>query len=223
MDLILPTDENYKWPKIWLVGGSGYGKSTALETLPKERTTIFNVDDKELPFNDRGFEVININTSGKLTEELMKVREDKDTYVIDSFSYYSEYSIEFYQKQKTGYDIYKEYISSILRFCNNIKKLKKNVIITAIDDIVDFNLPNGSSISKRCIWTRGRELRGGKLEPRFTTILWADIIKGKHVFHTKGDGTSTCKAPKGMFTNDTIPNDARLVLDKFHAFYGQKY
>ncbi len=43
---------NAKNVPILIVGGSGTGKSTSAESLPRGKTLIINIEDKKLPTNE---------------------------------------------------------------------------------------------------------------------------------------------------------------------------
>jgi hypothetical protein len=60
------------------------------------------------------------------------------------------------------------------------------------------------------------------LEGLFTVVLLAYSYKDsesvmKYVFVTQSNGTNTCKSPEGMFPQ-TIPNDLKLVVDRFNEY-----
>lgn len=56
------------------------------------------------------------------------------------------------------------------------------------------------------------------LEGLFTVVLFGKVKKDKdgvisYVFETVNSGDNTCKSPKGMFTEQAIPNDLQLVRE----------
>ena len=68
---------------------------------------------------------------------------------------------------------------------------------------------NGYAFTR--IKTSGKKLDKIVLESKFTTVLLAKAVDGKHMFETRSNN-STVKTPVGAFEQDTIDNDITLVL-----------
>jgi len=55
-------------------------------------------------------------------------------------------------------------------------------------------------------------------------VLFTDVIPNKETsaldyrFITQNDGTTTCKSPRGMFTELLIPNDLAYVIEKISSY-----
>lgn len=66
------------------------------------------------------------------------------------------------------------------------------------------------------------------LDGLFNIILYAEASKNpttnkiEYRFRTRGDGSSSCRSPLGMFPEELIPNDAGLVVDYINKYYNIK-
>lgn len=208
--------------KILIIGPSGSGKSTSIENLPKDRTFIFNLDNKILPFRSQNEFKQEHFAKANGVSEAIAAKRDEDIYVFDSFTLYSEEIFKTANLTQKGYDIYNYYNAQSMKFFNTVRNLDKHVIVYAIDDLADMVGLDGNVTTRRCLALRGRENKGGKVEARFTLVLFTGKQKDKYVFFTQSDGMTTAKTPKDMFSTMTIPNDVRAVLETACKYYGQE-
>jgi hypothetical protein len=55
------------------------------------------------------------------------------------------------------------------------------------------------------------------VESKFTHVFIAKGNQGKFVFETHANN-STAKTPLGLFTEDEIPNDAQMIIDRIKEY-----
>jgi hypothetical protein len=53
-----------------------------------------------------------------------------------------------------------------------------------------------------------------------TIVLGTKVDNGKYAFTTHNSGADTCKSPIGMFAEDEIDNDLKLVDSTIREYYG---
>lgn len=222
-----PTNDGYVYPIIAVVGPSGSGKTTSIEKLPKESTLIINIERKPLPFpQSSAFQQCRSNTIAEIDRDINVALNNKDVkyLVIDSFTKYCELLMQQCRKMFKGYDIFTNYNDAIFLF---LERLKNNthcyIILTAIDEMVPIEQPNGARVSQRRIAVEGKKWEG-KIEKEFTCVLYTDVRKESNTmnyqFLTNSDGVSNAKSPRGLFPSLFIPNNLKLVCDSYAKFDG---
>ena len=58
------------------------------------------------------------------------------------------------------------------------------------------------------------------LEGKFTTVLKTVVKDGHYYFATHNNGMDTVKSPIGMFEDDLIENDLKMVDDVMREYWG---
>ena len=221
------TPPNYIYPVIAVVGQSGTGKTTSIEQLPPEQTCIINIERKPLPFPGKlKFNELRPTTAPEI-ENVVKVALANTAYkyiVIDSFTKYCELLMQTCRSAFKGYDIFTQYNDHVFTFLETIKNCNHAfVIITAIDEMVMIEQPNGARVSQRRIAVEGKKWEG-KVEKEFTCVLYTDVRKLNnnivYQFQTNNDGVSQAKSPRGLFTQLYIPNDLNAVCKEYMKFDG---
>lgn len=221
-----------KYPMIGVVGASGTGKSSSLRTLPKERTRIFNIEQKFLPFKSALEFGINdkwLKTSVEFDAELNKAANDNsyDILVVESATAYSDSLLTLAKSIKTGWDIYNFYAEKMISTLDKLKALEnKWVVFLSIDDLVSLDNPNGTKTYKRRMAVNGKQLETKSIDKEFTLVLFTDIIQSvdktkfsDYKFLTTSDGTTTAKTPQGMFSTVHIDNDVFKVIQACEIYY----
>jgi len=219
------------FPMILICGQSGSGKSYSLRNLDKEKTKIINIERKILPFKEalKFKHLVDIETAEKAAKEVsdsIKSTDNNnyDVIVIESFTKYVELLLSFSKKINKGYDIYNYYNATIGSFLETIKgNNNKFVVITAIDERVEFIQPTGAITTSRRCAVSGKEWEG-KIEKEFTVVLFTDVKqeKGKNPeyrFITNNDGTNSSKSPPDLFGKQYIENDINMVISKMKEYY----
>ena len=220
---------------IAVVGTTGTGKSTAVETLDSKETVIIGIIDKPLPF--RGWKqkyTTGIQDGGNFlvshdSAQIVKVlhyisdkRPEIKQIVIDDFQYIM--STEFMNRaNEQGWQKFTDIAKHVWDVINAAKSLREDlkVVFLTHDEIITENFQ-----PKRKIKTIGKLLDDKvTLEGLFTVVFFTDISQNKekngleYTFITQNDGTTTAKSPRGMFASLKIPNDLAKVLSTINTYY----
>ena len=220
---------------VGIVGQSGTGKSTSIETLNPKETVIINVSNKPLPF--KGWK--SNYTQGKLSEGANYISTDVAATIVQALKYISDnrpeikyviiddlqylMSFEFMAKAKEkGFEKFTDIGKNTFDVLNVSRQLR--------DDLIIFAIYHEESISenfnpKRKIKTIGKLLDDKiTLEGLFTIVFFTEVKieedqKPHYYFVTQTDGVTTAKSPRGMFDELLIPNDLSFVSTKINEYY----
>jgi hypothetical protein len=220
---------------VGIVGQSGTGKSTSIETLNPKETVIINVSNKPLPF--KGWK--SNYTQGKLSEGANYISTDVAATIVQALKYISDnrpeikyviiddlqylMSFEFMAKAKEkGFEKFTDIGKNTFDVLNVSRQLRDDLIIFAIyheeSTSENFN-------PKRKIKTIGKLLDDKiTLEGLFTIVFFTEVKieedqKPHYYFVTQTDGVTTAKSPRGMFDELLIPNDLSFVSTKINEYY----
>ncbi len=212
-----------------IIGDSGCGKSTSIESLDPQSTFIINVANKPLPF--KGWRSKYTSWSKTNLTGNMYTKSDPDsiiacmqyvsiqrpeikTIVVDDWQYMS--SFEYMDKaMEKGYDKFTKMAMNLTRVARIQNELRDDLVIiflTHSEESVDID--GNRKIKAKTI---GKMIDSTvTLEGLFSIVLFAKAKKDKelgvrYVFETQTNGENTCKSPKGMFSEFEIPNDLALV------------
>lgn len=218
---------------IAVIGQTGTGKSSSIETLNPKETAIINIIGKPLPFkgwkqkyNKEEKNITESISSVEIVKSLNKIDKDRPEIkiiVIDDFQYLM--SAEFMNRSsEQGWQKF----TDIARHAWDVISAARNLR----DDLKVFILGHDESMTdtyppRRKIKTIGKMLdEKVTLEGLFTVVLFTDVSKNletgdlEYRFITQNDGSTTSKSPRGMFTDLMIPNDLSLVIKKIEEYYG---
>ena len=216
---------------ILVIGASGSGKSTSLETLAPEETFIIKVVDKDLPFRGGRKNYIPFDKEGKgnmfatassvaivkTLKFISENRPDIKNIIIDDFNYIM--ALEYFDRAtENGFAKFTEIAVHAADVVNAAKSLRKdlNVAILAHSEVEE-----GTGDLK--IKTVGK-LIDEKLtiEGMVTCVFFTEVEQtpegNKYWFITQAR-RSKGKTPKGMFEDLKIPNDLKLVFDTINNYY----
>jgi ABC-type dipeptide/oligopeptide/nickel transport system ATPase component len=220
---------------VGIVGQSGTGKSTSIETLNPKETVIINVSNKPLPF--KGWK--SNYTQGKLSEGANYISTDVAATIVQALKYISDnrpeikyviiddlqylMSFEFMAKAKEkGFEKFTDIGKNTFDVLNASRQLRDDLIIFAIyheeSTSENFN-------PKRKIKTIGKLLDDKiTLEGLFTIVFFTEVKieedqRPHYYFVTQTDGVTTAKSPRGMFDELLIPNDLSFVSTKINEYY----
>lgn len=223
---------------ILILGESGSGKSKSIENLPSKNTFIINVvgKQKRLPFKGSAFSYKefdpatgegNLLTSrdwahiAKVIRYVNKNRPEIRCIVLDDAQYLSLFT---YTSRMTEKD-WAKFVTITVNTVDMIDllgSLRENIMVFILQHI-----ENGSSVD-------GKELIQAKtlgkfikekltLEGMFSTVLLCDKEEKdngtiNHFFWTRRVN-STVKSAAGMFDEQKIPNDLRLVARAVQNYF----
>jgi len=212
--------ETRDYYKVLIVAPSGYGKTMSARNLNKETTGMINVENKPLPFKG-GFKYhIKPKTVTEATNALIEYAKDpKITSIfLDSISAIFDIALLDCRNRYKGFDVWNAYNTEIQKFIDLIKRVPKEVFITAHYEILGIE----GSQEKR-VKVKGKELEG-VIEKDFTIVLYS----GKK-FNDKGipeyylnlvEENTSAKCPPDIFGEGVlrVSNDCNEVLKKIEEF-----
>ena len=223
-------------PPVAIIGDSGTGKSTLVETLPPDRTVILNTENKPLPMrNFNKFTNINIIAYKKMDAILTELARTKlkegeeilpkdkyDFVVIDSFTSLTEMIHRYSSVINTGYDIWAGYNDMIVDILLKIKALPQQVFVTALPEQKAEQFGEVKEYAR----VKGKELKYGFFEKEFAVVLFTspqynddsgemedvlmDYVPNKR---------NSAKAPRGLFPKRP-QNDALVIATAINEYYG---
>jgi GTPase SAR1 family protein len=218
---------------ILILGQSGSGKSTSIESLNSKETFIIQPFNKDLPFKgwksnyplyDKAaktgnrFVTTSADTSVKLMNHISANMPEIKTIIVDDLQYWM--ASEFMEKAKEkGFE---KFNSMALNFYSILKtsgELREDLTIILLCHTED-NIIDGEKSTT--IKTLGKMIDSKiTAEGMFTIVLYTHITKTEkgvnYNFRTNTNGNDTCKSPKGMFEY-LIPNDLQYVLNKIKEY-----
>lgn len=213
VELILENRRKRKMGKcipVLIIGHSGSGKSASLRNLAKEDYSLVNPLAKRLPFKggQTGLESCDYELIKKFIQET-----PKKIIVIDDSNYLL--TIEMMKKAKeTGYGKFTDIALNYWKLIDFIKNLDgdKRVYLMSHEEIDEFGNIGvktvGKMLSNQCC-----------VEGLYTVVLRAINENGKFQFRTKTAGNDIVKTPMGMFEEELIDNDLKLVDDTICEYY----
>lgn len=202
--------KNMKSIPILLIGKSGSGKSASLRNFKKDEIAIANVLGKPLPFKS-DIEAPKVDDYNIILEAIK--RTDKKVIVIDDAGYLL--TNEFMNKSSVkGYDKYNELANNFWNLINGIKEIDggKTVYIVMHEDQDEFGSIKPKTIGK---------LLDDKVNIQgiFTICIRSMFENGKYIFRLKTNGQDCVKTPIGMFEEDEIENDLKIIDNKVREYY----
>lgn len=216
---------------VLVIGESGAGKSTGIETLNPDETFLINVANKPLPFkgwkkkyslyskdsNPKGNMISTADP--KSIADCMKYvssqRPEIKILIVDDWQYMSGFEYMNRAAEK-GYEKFTSISANLGRVATLPKDLREDLVIVFLTHAETSQDLEGNTRLKAK--TVGRMIDSAlTLEGLFSIVLFAKAKKTKdgikYIFETKNDGSNTCKSPKGMFDTSDIPNDLKFVYD----------
>ena len=209
---------------IGIMGESGSGKTTSIRNLNTEETYIIDCDKKGL--------------SWKGWKE--QYSEEKKNYTKTDFPHVvKQYLTNINDKAPHIKTVIVDTVNGIM-VADEMRRSKEKGydkwmdLAACVYDLVDYALTcrddlniifmchtqtevNDSGYQFTHIKTSGKKLDKIVLESKFSTVLLAKCIDGKHIFETQSN-FSTAKSPLGVFEDREIENDLAKVIEAFKDF-----
>ena len=202
--------KNMKSVPVLLIGKSGSGKSASLRNFKKDEIAIANVLGKPLPFKS-DLEAPKVDDYNVILKAIEKT--DKKVIVIDDANYLI--TNEFMNKSSVkGFDKYNEMGNNFFNLINGIKNVEggKTVYLIMHEDTDDEGNVKPKTIGK---------LLDDKvnIQGMFTICIRAMFDNGNYIFRLKTNGQDCVKTPIGLFEEEQIENDLKLVDEKIREYY----
>lgn len=202
--------KNMKSIPVLLIGKSGSGKSASLRNFKKEEIAIANVLGKPLPFKS-DLEAPKVDDYNIILKAIENT--DKKVIVIDDSNYLI--TNEFMKNSSIkGYDKYNDMANNFWNLVNGIKNIEggKTVYLIMHEDVDEYGNIKPKTIGKllddKC-----------NIQGLFTICIRAMYENNKYIFRLKTNGQDCVKTPIGLFEEDEIENDLKLVDDKIREYY----
>lgn len=200
---------------VLIIGKSGSGKSASMMNLDPAKVALISVLGKPLPFRGK-FNQIVTDDYGKIIGAIKAAK--REIVVVDDAGYLmTNMFMKDHASTGQGNAVFNLYNNIGDKFWNLIESIRKipedkRVYIIMHEDQNEFGSVKPKSIGKMidekvC------------LEGMFTICLRCMVQHGKHIFRTQSDGLDVAKTPIGMFADEEIPNDLKLVDDAISVYY----
>ncbi len=214
----------------FILGKSGTGKSTSIETLDPSTTAIINVLGKALPF--RGYKAKYTPISRKdltgnmfsgdkaihikaVVDHIDKQRPEIKVIIIDDFHYIMSNHF-FSRASETGFLKFTQIGAEIVDLLNQFSSCREDLYFFLLwhSELASDGTYNCKTIGKMLD-------EKDTPEGRCTLVLHTDIRDGQYRFLTQNDGLKAAKTPKDMFIDKYIPNDLKMVVEAMDEYYGE--
>lgn len=191
-------------------GQSGTGKTSSLRNFTNDEVAIINVSGKPLPFRS-DLKTLSSNSYSTIAKWLPQIKQP--SIVIDDSTYLM---VDEFMRAATvkGYEKYNIMAQNFVNLIESARALRDNKIIYFLGH--SEQAEDGREHFK----TIGKMLDNYvTVEGKFTTVLKSVVKDGKYYFQTHNNGQDTVKSPMGMFADDLIDNDLKMVDDIMREYW----
>lgn len=196
---------------VMIMGQSGSGKSASLRNFKSNEIGVINVAGKPLPFKS---DIKSINTDDYKVVKKAIAQSKANVIVIDDSQFLM--ADEFMKRtSETGYQKFTDIGFHFWDLVNFIKSVEDDKIVYFLHhtDLNDSGREKAKTIGKML----DEKIT---LESMFTIVLKTEVDDSGYYFRTKTNGMDTVKSPIGMFEDELIDNDLKLVDQKIRSYYG---
>ena len=218
MDKVQALREFYK---VLLLSQSGKGKTYSFRNVDPTTFALVNIENKPLPFKNKFEHHVRPTTVKEALDAILEFgkRDNGITAIgIDSFSAFTDLLVAEARANYEGWDVWNYYNKMLSYFFEIIKKIKKEVFITAHYEVLGIE-----GAAEKRTKVKGKEWEG-VIEKEFTIVLFGDNKfdgngKPDYFYHLAKEGTPA-KCPPAIFGSETyrVPNDVKHILDKIVEF-----
>ena len=211
---------------IGIMGESGSGKTTSMRNLSPKETfyidcdgkglswkswrTQYNVDNKNYWKTDLPEMVITLLDKINTQDNMKHIK-----YVVIDTLNGIMVADEVRRMKEKGYDKWQDLAQCIWGLLDKLYKLRDDLTILVVCHSQTQKEDDGYTFTR--IKTSGKKLDKLNVESKLTTVLFAEVKDGRHIFQTKAD-KSTAKTPLGAFEEDEIENDITLVIKALEEY-----
>lgn len=205
---------------VLVMGESGSGKTASLRNFKNNEVFVIDVAGKELSFKNVN-KIAKIHTSeyDEIKAVLLKAAKNPEntikSFVLDDTQYLMAFE-SFKRAKEVGFNKNIDlavHFKDLIQFV--INALPRDYVVYFLHHIE--RTEDGHIKAK----TLGKMLDSQlTVEGLFTNVIMTQVNNGSYKFlvHDK-DAVSTVKTPLGMFTEDTIDNDLKLVDETIRKYY----
>lgn len=207
---------------VFVIGRSGSGKTYSIKNFKADEVGVISVEKGRLPFKTDIKTVkipkdFTVNTNAQLNAakyawiEMIISKSKAKSIIIDDSQYLLVNEL-FDRSKEKGYDKFTD-------IAVNFRNLVHFVNDMPDDDKIVYFLHHSETD------TDGREKAktiGRMLDEKLTLEGCFDIVLfcQDHKFYTQSAGMSTAKTPEGLFDDEEIPNDLKMVDNAIRDYYG---
>lgn len=210
---------------VLIISKSAAGKSSSLRNFEHDEIALINVLNKPLPFKTKFDSTINPLKNGEqaLTPaqsyELIKqamLKTEKKSIVVDDFGYLLTNHLMVGKEQGGNkFDLFDDIASkpwNLIEWIRERLPEDKIVYIMMHEEENEFGGVKPKTIGK---------MLDDKicLEGLFTIVIRCVFKDEKHLFEVHMRGNDVTKTPMGMFEEDVIDNDLKLIDDTVRKYY----
>lgn len=216
---------------IGLMGESGSGKTTSLETLDPKTTFIINCDKKRLPFRKEireqyAKEKCNyfVTDDQNMVLYLLKKINEQDNMkhikvvVIDTINGIMV-ADEARRRKEKNYDKWADLAWAIYDIIDYSLTMRDDITVILVAHVQLDRDDDGYKFAH--IKTSGKKLDKIGIETKLTTVLYSKAVPDgentRYVFETRAMN-STAKTPRGIFEDFEIPNDMNAVIKAVEGY-----
>jgi adenylate kinase family enzyme len=209
---------------IAVCGESGSGKTTSLRFLDPKSTYIIDADRKGLSwkgwksqYNKESKNYIQTSDVKKIITIIAGIHNNAPhikVIIVDTINTIMV-DDEMKRMNEKGYDKWQDMAQSVWEVVSNAHLYRDDLTIAFMAHTQTDRDDNGFMFTR--IKTSGKKLDKIVLESKFTTVLIAKCVNGKHIFETQSRN-STAKSPLGCFEDFEIENDLNKVIKKMEEY-----
>jgi adenylate kinase family enzyme len=209
---------------IAIAGESGSGKTTSQRNLDPKSTYIIDADRKGLSWKGWKTQYSKENKNYIQTSDVTKIATILNgintqalhikTVVIDTLNTIMV-DDEMERMKEKGYDKWQDMAQSVWLLVGNAHLYRDDLTVIFMAHTQTDRDDSGYVFTR--IKTSGKKLDKICLESKFTTVLIAKCVDGKHIFETQSRN-STAKSPMGAFEDFEIDNDITKVIKALEEF-----
>ena len=197
---------------VMVYGQSGTGKSTSFRNFNNDEVAIINVSGKPMPFRSE-LKTLSSNDYSTIAQWLPQIKQP--SIIIDDVTYLM--ADQFFRCDLTK----KDYGQKYEIIAQNFALLLERARLLEDDKVIYFvghteYMDNGTEHFKTIGKVLDQKLT---VEGKFTVVLKSVVQDGHYYFQTHNSGFDTVKSPLGMFEEDLIDNDLKMVDDVIREFW----